>query len=202
MSLFIVFEGLDGSGLSTQSELLKSFLTKRGYDVLLTKEQTIGFIGGIIKSILRKEISTSPLALQLLFTADRAHHLHAEIEPALKDGKIVISDRYLFSTLAFGGLDIDMEFLKQINSKFRIPDITFILDVPPEVCLERIGKSRLNHFELFEEKEKFEKIRANYMSLKNSFPNMYVINGNRSIEAVAKDVQKIVLEKLKHKASE
>jgi len=197
MGLFIVFEGQDGSGLSTQAELLKRFLVKRGHEVLLTKEQTVGFIGGIIKSVLRKEILTSPLALQMLFTADRAHHLYSEIEPALKEDKMVISDRYIFSTLAFGALDIDMKFLKTINSKFRVPDITFIIDVPPEVCLRRIGKSRLNHYELFEEKEKLEKIRATYLSLKDYFPNIHVIEGNRPIEKVSGDVQKIVLSKLR-----
>jgi len=176
---------------------LRKFLVKRGKKVLLTKEQTIGFIGGIIKSVLRKEIKTSPLALQLLFTADRAHHLSSEIEPALKESKIVISDRYIFSTLAFGALDINMKFLKKINSKFRAPDITFIPDVLSEVCLERIGESRFNHFELFEEKEKMEKIRTNYLSLKDYFSNVYVIDGNRPTEEVAKNIQKIVLSKLK-----
>jgi len=115
----------------------------------------------------------------------------------LKEGKIVICDRYIFSTLSFGALDIDMEFLKTINAKFRVPDITFIIDVPPEVCLKRIGKSRFNHFELFEEKEKLEKIRANFLALKDHFPNVHVIDGNRPIEVVASDVQKIVLNELK-----
>lgn len=192
-----VFEGLDGAGLSTQAELLKEFLVKKGKKVLLTKEQTITFIGGMIKSVLRREVKTSPLALQLLFTADRAHHLFSEIEPALESGQIVISDRYIFSSLAFGALDIDMDYLKAINSKFRKPDITFILDAPPEVCIERISKSRYEHFELFEEKEKFEKVRKNYLSLKNYFPNVYIIDADRRIEEVAKDIQNIVLGKLK-----
>lgn len=194
---FIVFEGLDGSGLSTHAEILKEFLKRDGRPAILTKEQTITMIGGLIKSILRKEIITSPLALQLLFVADRAHHLSSEIEPALQEGKIVISDRYIFSTVAFGAFDIDMEFLKLINSKFRIPDLTFIIDAPPEVCIKRISEQRLSHLELFEEKEKLEKIRNNYMKLKDYFPNVYVINSNRPVEEVAKEIREIALKFIK-----
>jgi dTMP kinase len=188
---FIVFEGLDGSGLSTQSSLLKNYLIKKGKTVILTKEQTDNAIGGLIKSALKKDFSTSPLALQLLFAADRAHHLAKEIEPALKAGKIVISDRYIFSTLAFGSLDIDINFLKLINSKFRKPDITFILDCPPEVCLSRISQERF-HLELFEEKEKMEKIRNNYLALKDYFPNVFIVDSNRKVEEVFEDIRKIV----------
>jgi len=190
---FIVFEGLDGSGLSTQALMLKEFLSKKGKKVILTKEQTDNAIGGLIKSFLKKHFETSPLALQFLFVADRAYHLDKEIEPALKEGKIIISDRYLFSTLAFGALDIDMEFLKTINSKFRKPDLTFIIDCSPEICLKRISGERF-HAELFEEKEKLEKVRKNYLSLKDYFPNTYIIDGdrNRTKEEVFDDIKKIV----------
>ena len=94
---FIVFEGLDGSGLSTQSTMLKEYLLKIGRKTVLTKEQTDNFIGGLIKSSLKEQIRISPLTLQLMFVADRSHHLDSEIEPALKEGKIVISDRYLLT---------------------------------------------------------------------------------------------------------
>ena len=114
---FIVFEGLDGSGLSTQSFELRNFLINQGYKVVLTKEQTDGLIGGLIKSCLKKEWKTSLLTLQILFTSDRAHHLDTEIEPGIAEGKIIISDRYFFSTIAFGGLQIEKDFLKRINSK-------------------------------------------------------------------------------------
>jgi len=188
---FIALEGLDGSGLSTQSMMLKEYLLKTGKKAVLTKEQTDNFIGGLIKSSLKEHIKTSSLTLQLMFVADRSHHLESEIEPAIKEGKIVISDRYLFSTLAFGSLDVDIDFLKLINSKFRKPDLTFIIDCSPEVCLERISKERF-HSEVYEEKNKLERVRKNYMSLKNYFPNVYIIDGNRSKEEVFEDVKKIV----------
>ncbi len=188
---FIVFEGLDGSGISTQSGLLYDYFSKKGKKTVLTKEQTNGLIGGLIKAGLRHEWKTTPLALQLLFAADRSHHLDKQINPAINNGKIVICDRYILSTLAFGSLDVDMQFLKEINSKFPAPDITFILDVLPKICLQRITKSRF-HAELFEEEEKLNKIRKAYLSLKNYFPNTFLIDGNRSIEEVHKDIIKIV----------
>lgn len=188
---FIAFEGLDGSGLSTQSVMLRNYLLDRGVKVIVTKEETDGLIGGLIKSCLKKEWKTDPLTVQMLFVTDRNHHLKSEIEPALREGKTVITDRYVLSTLAFGGMNLDLDFLKTLNSKFRAPDYTFIMDVPPEVCLERIKKSRFG-IELFEEKEKFEKIRENYRKLKDHFPNTYIIDGNRSKEEVFEDIKKIL----------
>ena len=188
---FIVFEGLDGSGLSTQAMMLKEYLLKKGRKTILTKEQTDNFLGGMIKSSLKGHIKTSPLTLQLMFIADRSHHLDSEVEPALKEGKVVISDRYLFSTLAFGSLDVDPEFLKFANSKFRKPDLTFIIDCKPETCVGRISRERF-HIEMFEEKRKLEKVRENYMSLKNYFPNVHIIDGNRNKQEVFEDIKKIV----------
>ncbi len=193
---FIAFEGLDGSGLSTQAMLLKEYLLEKGKRVLLTKEQTEDFIGGLIKSSLRKHIKISNLTLQLMFVADRAYHLDKEVEPALEEGRTVICDRYIFSTLAFGSLDVDMDFLKKINSNFRKPDLTFIINCDPEVCLERISKERF-HLEFFEEKGKMEKIIKNYLSLKNYFPNVHIIDGNRSKKEVFEDIRKIVEESFK-----
>jgi len=184
---FIVFEGLDGAGLSTQAFELRNFLIAQGYNVILTKEQTDGLIGGLIKSCLKKEWKTSLLALQMLFTADRAHHLGEEVEPALAEGKMVICDRYFFSTVAFGALQVDRDFLKKINSKFRVPDITFILDCPTDVCLERINKGRFSS-ELFEEKEKMEKVRQNYSHLAKEYPNVFVIDSNRPAKEISKEI--------------
>lgn len=195
--MFIVFEGLDGSGQSTQAGLLRDYLAEKGKRTVLTKEQTDGIIGGFIKSCLKKEWKVSPITLQLLFTADRAHHLDKEIEPSLSEGKIIISDRYFFSTFAFGGLAVDVNYLKEINSQFRKPDLTFFLDVPPEICLERIYHSRVSHLELFEEKSKMEQVRQNYLALAKEYKNFRVIYGNRPKDEVFAEIRKIVDEKLK-----
>ncbi len=187
----IVFEGLDGAGITTQATLLRNYLVSKNKDAILTKEPTEGLIGGIIKSSLRKEWSTDPLTLQMLFAADRSHHLKTEIEPALKRGKIVICDRYILSSLMFGSLNISVGILKQLNAEFRKPNMTFIIDTHPRICIERMKKAR-HHVELFEEEQKLEQIRRNMLSLKNFFPDTHVIDGNRAPEEILNDVKKIV----------
>ncbi len=188
---FIVFEGLDGAGLTTQATLLRNWLISKGDDTVLTKEPTEGLIGGIIKSSLRKEWITSPMTLQMLFAADRTHHLETEIEPALKKGKNVISDRYILSSIAYGSEDIPQEILRQLNANFRKPHVTFILDTQPAVCIDRIKRSR-HHIELFETEQKLQTIRKTYLSIKSMFSQTHVIDGNRRPEEIHKDIQKII----------
>lgn len=180
---FIVFEGIDGSGLSTQASMLKDYYISKGRQVLLTKEQTDSIIGGLIKSSLRSEWEVSPLALQMLFAADRAHHLSTQILPALEEEKIVICDRYVLSTLAFGSLDIDVNFLKSLNGMYIHPDVTIYIDTPVDVCLKRIEQSR-QHAELFEDEKRMRLVKNNYMSLKSYFPRTFIIDGNGTKEEV------------------
>ena len=185
--LFIVFEGQDGSGQSTQVRMLNEYLAKNGYDVLPTKEPTTGPIGKIIRSALQHELSFGAHALQLLFCADRAYHLDDCIEPALKEGKVVITDRYYLSTLAFGmasGADYDL--LHKINMKFRTPDVVFLIDVNPSVAVERIGK-RGEKYELFEVEQTLSKVRKAYLEVAKAF-NTVVVNGESSSEEVHKRI--------------
>lgn len=200
--MFIVFEGLDGSGQSTQAEMLKTYLeNKKGKKVFLTKEPSRNVLGKLAKSTLKGRHKMPLLALEFLFVADRALHLKEEIEPALKKGEIVLCDRYFFSTIAFGGLDADKKFLKEINSKFRVPDIIFLLDCPPEVCLGRLAKREgTGKLELFEKKEKMEKVRQNYLALSKEYKSFNVIDGNRPKEEVFKEIKKIVDENLRVKS--
>ena len=188
---FISIDGLDGAGLTTQATLLRNWLTSKGSDTILTKEPTDGLIGGLIKSSLRREWKTSPLALQMLFAADRAHHLATEIEPALKKSRNVVSDRYILSNIAYGSVDIPQAILQQLNANFRKPHVTFIIDTQPAVCMDRIKKSR-HHVELFEDEQKLQTTRKIFLSLRKLFPETYVIDGNRPQEEVFKDIQKIV----------
>lgn len=186
-----MIEGLDGAGLSTQATLLAEYLRGKNKKVLLTKEPTSLPIGKLIKSILSRNQEVSLLALQLLFAADRAEHLEKEIEPALRTNHIVISDRYILSSLAFGSVDNDLEFLKQINSRFRRPDLTVIIDTPPKVCLERINRARDN-IELFEEGQRLEKVRKQFLALKNYFDNTFIVAGDRAKDEVSKDIREVV----------
>jgi dTMP kinase len=190
--LFIVIDGPDAAGLSTQAQLLERWLRRRGIPVVLTKEPTHGLIGGLIKAGLKHEWRTSQETLQLLFSADRAHHLQREIIPALRRGVTVICDRYILSTYCFGTIDgVDLDWLRHLNSQFLRPDVTIILDVPPRVSLKRIAESRLS-VELFEEAAKLRQIRKNYHKLKDEFPNTFIVDGTRGIQEVHREIRKIV----------
>lgn len=190
--ILIAFEGLDGSGQSTQSSLLANYLLSKGFKVVQTKEPTSGLIGGIIKAALRNEWNVGDQALQLLFAADRAHHLEKEIIPAIEKGKIVITDRYFFSSIAFGKASgLSKEWLKSINSKFPLPNVTIFIDTSVDECLRRIKKSRFER-ELFENKERLEQTRKNFLELSNEYENFYVVDGNKSIEEVHEQIKKIV----------
>lgn len=194
---FVVFEGIDGSGQTTQVELLSNFLKEKGYQVLLTKEPTLDSQAGRkIKEVLNEEIEIEPARLQELFAQDREEHLENLILPALEQGKIVISDRYFFSSFAYGASDLDLEWLIELNNNFILPDITFFLEVRAEICLERI-KRRGSEIALFEKREKLEKVWQNYKLIFNRFENVYMIDGEKSIESVFEQVKEILTTKLK-----
>ncbi len=192
---FIAFEGLDGSGQSTQMGLLTQALTEKGIRVHQTKEPTNNIIGGLIRGQLTKDWTTCPECLQLLFAADRSHHLEREVIPAMQKGFIVMTDRYKYSSIAFGALETDKDWLIAINSKFPVPDLIFYLDVPAEVCMERIKASRFE-FELFEEQRKLEQIRNHYLDLAKDHEQFKVINANRPKEEIAAEIAEIVLREI------
>jgi len=194
---FIVIEGLDGSGQSTQAGLLKDFLIKKSYQVILTKEPTSDSEAGKrIRETLDKKFETEPSKLQELFAQDRKKHLENVIIPALKEGKIVISDRYFFSSFAYGASSgVNLDWLIKINNEFLLPDLTFILKVKPEVCLERIEKRNLKRT-FFEEKEKLEKVWQNYQVLPARFENVYMIEGEKPKEVVFSQIKEIALSQI------
>ena len=200
---FIVFEGLDGSGSTTQASKLREWLNKIGKELVLgrpqahlTKEPTNNIIGGLIRGQLTGDWKTRPECLQLLFAADRSHHLEKEVIPLLKDGATVISDRYFFSTIAFGATEIaDKEWLAEINKPFLLPDLTFLIKVSPKVCLQRIKGGRFS-VELFEKEESLTKVWQNYEELAEKFADVYIIDGEKSIEEIFGEIKSIIHSKL------
>jgi dTMP kinase len=190
---FIVFEGLDGSGQTTQAGLLKDFLTNEGYKVFLTKEPTQNSsVGRKIREVLDKKTEIVSRDLQELFTQDRREHLEKEIIPALERGEMVVCDRYFFSTFAFGAsTGLDLGWLIKINNDFLMPDITFLLKVSPEICVQRIEK-RGEGVKFFEKKEKLAKVWETYRILPEKFENIYLINGEKSAGEVFEEIKKII----------
>ena len=187
---FIVFEGIDGAGKSTQAKLLYQFFKKQKKKVFLTSEPTKGVIGKIVRIFLEKKEKLNALGLQLLFCADRAHHLEKIVFPYLKKGYYVISDRYFFSTIAYGLLEVrDFSWLYQLNRKFPLPDITFLLDLPVKEALNRIKKDR-GKISFFEKEKFLKEARKNYLFLKKKFPNIILLDGQKSIFDIFEEVKK------------
>lgn len=200
----VVVEGLDGSGLTTQAGLLREFLEKKGEEVLLTKEPTEGpnasEVAPRIQRILDGKEDASPKELQRLFVEDRRQHLEEVIKPALAEGRIVINDRYFFSTLAYGAAgEVDLDWLISLNEDFLEPDLTILLKVPPETCVERI-EDRGEDVTIFEEKKKLEEIWEGYEKVKDIFTdrgfNIKVIDGEPTPEEVASEIQDVVEDEL------
>jgi len=188
---FIVLEGIDGSGLSTQCFMLKEYLTKNtSAKILLTKEPTEGPIGEIIRDTLRKQRKFDDTTLSLLFAADRTDHL-SNIK--FEDYDYVISDRYYISNFAYQqSQTINLDFLVEINKYARKPDFVIFLDVKPETCIERITSKRKNP-ELYENIEQLKAIKRKYTKiLKNmqSENNLVFVSikGDKSMEKVNKDI--------------
>ncbi len=174
-------------------ELTRQKLIEEGKQVVLTKEPTMDSEAGRkIKETLAEKIKIEPIELQKLFSQDRKEHLKNVIIPALKEGKWVVSDRYFFSTFAYGVSDgLDLEWLIKINDNFLLPDQTFILKVKSEVCIDRINK-RGSRETLFEKQEKLAKVWQTYAILPQRIENTIIINGERSIAEVHQEVKNII----------
>jgi dTMP kinase len=152
--------------------------------------------------VLEKRLKVDYQTLQMMFTVDRADHLEGEwgIINRLKQGQIVITDRYLFSTLAFGhSSGLDTNWLAAMQSRFIIPDITFFLDVSPEVCIERV-RSRGSGMDLFEKKEQLEKAREGYTKVGQMFgKSIKTINGERKPNTIGEEIFKDISGLAKYK---
>lgn len=190
--LFIVFDGIDGNGKSTQAQLLKEYLERKGYELFMTSEPSKGEHGQKIENILRRREAASLTKEKWLelFTLDRKDNVH-EIIGALREGKIVICDRYYYSTLAY---QLQEEDWQSYSSKFLKPNITFILDVPAEVALERIKEKYKITGEkkgFFEKIKILKEVRKKFLLLPNYLnDNIKIIDGTRTIKTVFEDIKK------------
>ena len=201
--LFIVFEGTDGSGTTTQGDLLAAALRRSGRTVLRTAEPTDRDVGTTIRNVLRSRSREplDPAAVALLFAADRADHCRAVIGPALGRNEAVICDRYLASSLTFQVVDgqgrITPEWIAAINREALRPDLTILLDLAVPEAMTRIHH-RGKPTERFEVAETLERVRARYRAVfAEPLPQLgrvLVLDASRSREAIAYDVLSAVLE--------
>ncbi|MBU2259821.1 dTMP kinase [Patescibacteria group bacterium] len=193
---FIVFEGPDGSGTTLHAKLLEERLSREGLGVLRTFEPTDGPIGAKIRESLHSGEPISPAPLQELFCKDRAWHLENVIQPALAEGTVVICDRYLHSTLAYGqALGLQKNYLRELNKDFIQPDVLFFLLPPYEVCSERMSK-RKKH-DALEENTLQRKVYDIYLELSKEFPEGHVIDNSGSKAKVSADIFALVQEEMR-----
>jgi len=194
---FITFEGADGSGKTTQIEKIKTYFKEQGFECLLTREPGgSDLLNKIREILLHYDGEVDDLCELLLYMADRAQHVKKVILPALEEGKIVLCDRYIDSSVSYQGfargLDIDRIIsLNKIATDNLNPDLTIVFDVATETAMKRVGdeKDRLEQ----EGIEFHKKLRYGYLELAKMFPErIKVVDANLSIEEVFEQVKNVL----------
>ena len=195
-NLFIAFEGIDGSGKSTQVKKLTDKLKQEGHKVYATCEPTDSPIGAIIRNVFNHRLEADHRTIAGLFVADRLDHLLNKTNGILKkleEGYTVITDRYYFSSYAYHGTHMALDWVIDANSlsaDLLRPDLNIYIDISPEVSMERIIKDR-NTIELYETKENLENVREKYFEafeLLKEKENIFITEGNRPPEQIATDI--------------
>ena len=190
--ILIVFEGIDGSGKSTQAEILQERLQEEDFDVVYFREPSKGKWGRKIKKKALHPDSLTPEEELDLFLKDRRENVEKNLKPALKKKRVVILDRYYYSTIAYqGAKGIDEKLIRRMNEEFVIePDLVFIFDIDPQKGLERI-ENRKNKDRLFEREDYLVKVREIFRSFKGE--KFVHIDALKSKEEISKEIQEIVL---------
>ncbi len=195
-NLFIAFEGIDGCGKSTQVKLLAEKMEKAGHKVYSTFEPTGSPIGKLIRDIFGHKMEADHKVIAGLFVADRLDHLTNMTNGILKklaEGYTVITDRYYFSSYAYHGTHMNMDWVIEANAmsaELLRPDLNIYIDISPEVSMKRLNSSR-SQIELYETKENLTNVRAKYFEAfekLKSQEHIFVTNGDRSPEEIAADI--------------
>ena len=191
--MFISLEGMDGAGKTTQFDLLRGHLENKGYDIVVTREPGGTPISEKIRSVIldKENMGMNAMCEALLYAAARAEHVDKVIKPALKDGKIVLCDRYVHSSIAYQGYgrQLGADIVAGINDHAIDgikPDITFILMLSPESVHDRLNKSGKDHDRLEREGvEFFKRIHSGYIELARKDPRIRLIDASDTIENIA-----------------
>lgn len=198
--LFVVFEGLDGAGTTTQLNILSDWLKNINIPCETTKEPTNGPIGAIIRQVIDKRTEMDATALALAFASDRLDHLKNPangIEHSLDEGAWVLCDRYLFSSLAYQtAAGIDTDWLIDINKHARTPDVTIFIDTDPGVCVDRINR-RSTHDELYHDENHLRQTLRVYRRIVASQKltgKLIAIDGNQKPDTVFDQIRSSLME--------
>jgi dTMP kinase len=196
---FICIEGLDGSGKTTHTHRLVRNLQKRGFDSVYTTEPSEGEIGRFIRASVLQGRQRVPRVVEgVLFAADRVEHLEKDVKPALREGKIVVSDRCVYSSLAYqGAVGLNLEWIEEINRFALPPDLALYIDVPPEVVVKRIRRKK----SVMERLETQRRVKQVYMKFVDN-GQLTSIDGDRKKTEVEQNILKVILDFLEnHNAS-
>ncbi len=195
-NLFIAFEGIDGSGKSTQVKLLTNKLEAEGYKVYSTFEPTDSAIGAMIRKIFSHKMEGDHRTIAGLFVADRLDHLLNSkygILKMLEDGYTVITDRYYFSSYAYHGVHMSMDWVIQANAlsaELLRPDLNIFIDISPEASMQRINNGR-EHIEMYETLENLKQVKELYFEAFEKLKKeekVCIINGERTEAEISDDV--------------
>ncbi len=195
--LFIVLEGIDGSGSSTQSELLLEYFISQGEKAVISPEPSSGIIGNLIRQALKKriffteDVNLFDEQMAYLFAADRHDHLYNDVDGVfklIKNGFHVISTRYYFSSLAYNcQTPEEFDFVSKLNHKFPNPDLAIYLDISPEVSLLRIKDRSLK--EVYETKDKLSIVRKNYQNIFADYTDkLLMIDGTKDKRSISHQI--------------
>jgi len=193
---FIVIEGLDGAGTTTQLNQLTEYLSKNNIQHIRTFEPTDNRTGKFIRRVLSGEIPLEQETIAYLFAADRNEHIYGKnngIIAQLKNNKYVISDRYLFSSIAYQSLDADHNLVVELNSRFPLPEFLIFVDVPVEECQRRL-KMRDSQKEIYDDIESQRQVLEYYREsielFKDSEMKVIHINGTQSPDEITTEIIK------------
>lgn len=196
---FIVIEGIDGAGSSTQARLLVDWLNQRGRKAALTAEPTRGPVGALLRQVLegrvvakrpdgsRATVDNDVIALP--FAADRLDHLDCEVLPLLGQGSQVVSDRYYHSSLLYQSLEGDLAWIRELNAHARPPDVTYVLDLPASVAAER--RAERASAELYEVDDLQRRLVDGYRGLPALLPDepIVLVDGTAAVTEVQRVLQ-------------
>jgi dTMP kinase len=195
-NFFIAFEGIDGSGKSTQVKILSNKLKESGLKIYTTAEPTNSRIGQMIRDIVKHKMEADHRTIAALYAADRLDHLTNKTDGIVKkmeEGYTVVTDRYYFSSYAYHGVHMDIDWVIQANSlsaDLLRPDLNVFIDILPKEAMKRLNKGR-SSIELYESTENLKNVREKYFEafkLLEGKEKILIVNGDRSAGEIAQDI--------------